>query len=457
MTYTVTWVNYNGQTLWEETNVPEGTIPSYQGVTPVKPEDDDYTYVYIGWSPEMSETYSDITYTAQFRADPKTHTTYTITWVNYDGTLLQEDEYPEESGKPFYVGLTPEKPEDDTYTYEFIGWSPEIVPVTEDATYTAVFEPHNKIQTRFTILWVNYDGTLLQKSEDLEAGQVPFYIGLTPEKPADENYTYEFIGWTPEIVPVTEDATYTATFGSQLIESTPYDLKPALPNKLLNSDGTITNMAGQSVTNPVDAYKNKPAIPNKFLNPDGTYSTLDEIIPGGGGGGSDLPIGTELDIDKNATIPSGWQEIEYDTGWVNISLDTTKCKEVSYTSGNNKDTKFTPQIRRIGNVVYLRGRIEIQKSDMSTTTAIPLVTSAFNNKFLTTECETNIKSVISDTGETVYNVYIGSRVRTDTNAGKMCIYFETSGWSSVPPKIRVQLDMSWAVDDLTTKRIKRIS
>ena len=172
--------------------------------------------------------------------------------------------------------------------------------------------------------------------------------------------------------------------------------------------------------------------------------------------GNDLPVGTELDIDKNEATPTGWQVIEYDTGWVNVPLDTTKCKEVSYTSGNNKDTKFTPQIRRIGNVVYLRGRIEIQKSDMSAATTIPLVTSAFDNKFLTTKCETNIKSVISGTGETIYNVYIGSRVRTDTNAGKMCIYFETSGWSSVPTKIRVQLDMSWAVDDLTTKRIKKV-
>ena len=172
--------------------------------------------------------------------------------------------------------------------------------------------------------------------------------------------------------------------------------------------------------------------------------------------GNDLPVGTELDIDKNEATPTGWQVIEYDTGWVNVPLDTTKCKEVSYTSGNNKDTKFTPQIRRIGNVVYLRGRIEIQKSDMSSATTIPLVTSAFDNKFLTTECETNIKSVISGTGETIYNVYIGSRVRADTNGGKMCIYFETSGWSSVPAKIRVQLDMSWAVDDLTTKRIKKV-
>lgn len=54
--------------------------------------------------------------------------------------------------------------------------------------------------------------------------------------------------------------------------------KKALPNKLLNSDGSITDLNGGAISNPVPAYQNKSAIPNKFLNADGTYSTLSEII-----------------------------------------------------------------------------------------------------------------------------------------------------------------------------------
>lgn len=56
--------------------------------------------------------------------------------------------------------------------------------------------------------------------------------------------------------------------------------KSALPNKLLQNDGTVTDLIGNQVINPVDSYKTKPALPNKFLNPDGTYSTLNEIIAG---------------------------------------------------------------------------------------------------------------------------------------------------------------------------------
>ena len=54
--------------------------------------------------------------------------------------------------------------------------------------------------------------------------------------------------------------------------------KKSLPNKLLQDDGSITDITGQLVTESVDSYDSKPALPNKFLNPDGTYSTLNEII-----------------------------------------------------------------------------------------------------------------------------------------------------------------------------------
>jgi len=57
-----------------------------------------------------------------------------------------------------------------------------------------------------------------------------------------------------------------------------YNSKKALPNKLLQEDGTITTMSGRAVINSTDAYDSKSSLPNKFLNPDGTYSTLNQII-----------------------------------------------------------------------------------------------------------------------------------------------------------------------------------
>ena len=57
-----------------------------------------------------------------------------------------------------------------------------------------------------------------------------------------------------------------------------YDYKKSLPNKLVQEDGSITDITGAAVVDATDAYKSKPALPNKFLNPDGSYSTLNEII-----------------------------------------------------------------------------------------------------------------------------------------------------------------------------------
>ena len=62
--------------------------------------------------------------------------------------------------------------------------------------------------------------------------------------------------------------------------SNPYEMKVSLPNKLLQDDGTITDITGKVIdtTNADEGWVNKPALPNKFLNYDGTYSTLNEII-----------------------------------------------------------------------------------------------------------------------------------------------------------------------------------
>jgi len=63
----------------------------------------------------------------------------------------------------------------------------------------------------YTIIFVNWDGSELQSSQVTE-DEMPEYTGETPERPADEQYTYTFIGWSPVLATATADATYTATY-----------------------------------------------------------------------------------------------------------------------------------------------------------------------------------------------------------------------------------------------------
>ena len=63
---------------------------------------------------------------------------YNISFVNWDGFVLQS--YPvRENTMPVFEGVTPVHAADAEYTYEFSGWSPEIVAATADAVYTAQY------------------------------------------------------------------------------------------------------------------------------------------------------------------------------------------------------------------------------------------------------------------------------------------------------------------------------
>ena len=100
--------------------------------------------------------------------------------------------------------------------YHFTQWqdgnteNPRQVEVKSSANFTASFAPNE-----YTILFVNEDGTELQKSL-MAYGTTPVYNGATPTKPASNQYTYTFVGWTPAIAIVTGDATYTATYTSSV-------------------------------------------------------------------------------------------------------------------------------------------------------------------------------------------------------------------------------------------------
>lgn len=167
--------------------------------------------------------------------------------------------------------------------------------------------------------------------------------------------------------------------------------------------------------------------------------------------GTELGVGTELDLATSGTTPSGWQEIEYDTGWVNLTIDTTKCS-IASSSGGNRYTKFTPQIRRIGNMVHLRGKLVVQKSNITADTVIPL-TSTILSKFLPDDTEVYIP--VYSMNATYVDVTITSPTRDDSDASKLCIYAPSATFSSIPSSFQVGLTVSWMVDDLTTKRIQK--
>ena len=132
---------------------------------------------------------------------------YTITWKNGEDVI---DTYELPRGAMAeYLGDNPTKPMDEGYTYTFTGWNPALAPVTEHATYTAVYESTPR----------KYTVTLKSDVEGACSftGAGAYDYNTTATISATMNPDYQFVGWEHDetldelsfTTTVTGDVTYT--------------------------------------------------------------------------------------------------------------------------------------------------------------------------------------------------------------------------------------------------------
>ena len=143
-TYTVYWKNADGTTLETDTNVPYGTVPTYNGATP--------TYqgaTSTGWSPAVAAITGNTTYTATYvpnytatfvlsAADSSTGSQYTLQTVQV-----------QEGSTPAYTGATPTTAQGDTTEFTFTGWSPALAPIYANTTYVAQFQDNRAVTIQY--------------------------------------------------------------------------------------------------------------------------------------------------------------------------------------------------------------------------------------------------------------------------------------------------------------------
>ncbi len=198
--YTITWKN--GDTVLEtDTDVSEGTVPTYDGAEPTKAADAQYSYVFSGWTPEIVAASENATYTAIFTP---VINTYTVIWKNGD-TTLETDENVTYGSSPSYDGATPTKDATAQYTYTFSGWTPQISSVTGSVTYQAQF---TETLRTYTVTFYSEDGLTVLDTVTVEYGSNAVYSKSTPVKNAAEGYTYVFEKWvTAQGGSVTDDLT----------------------------------------------------------------------------------------------------------------------------------------------------------------------------------------------------------------------------------------------------------
>lgn len=183
---------------------------------------------------------------------------YTITWKNYDGTILEIDKRVKEGDIPSYDGLTPTKESNEMYNYTFSGWSPEISEVTCDTTYIANYLENKR---EYTVTFVNYDESTLDE-DVVYYGETAEYEGENPYKEGNEFIDeYTFVGWDISLDNISSDEIATAQF----IDSNTLRYKYTLDN--------------ENKTYSIDKYigKDKEISLPKYLEVDKNIYTLVKI------------------------------------------------------------------------------------------------------------------------------------------------------------------------------------
>ena len=88
-TYTIIWANYD-DTVLETDTVTEGTKPTYDGATPTRDADSQYTYTFKGWDKTVVAAVADTTYTAvyeQTASTPAGPTNLLTAAIDTDGSI----------------------------------------------------------------------------------------------------------------------------------------------------------------------------------------------------------------------------------------------------------------------------------------------------------------------------------------------------------------------------------
>ncbi|MBP3635347.1 MAG: InlB B-repeat-containing protein [Bacilli bacterium] len=159
--YKITFKNYDGSILQEET-LEYGSTPAYKGETPVREKTQEYTYTFSEFTPNLQVVRENKEYVAQFTS---TKNKYKITFANYDGSILQEEDL-EYGSTPTYKGEAPIREKTQEYTYTFNGFTPQITNVTGVFTYIASY---TSTKNKYIVTFM--DGDNIYASIETEYGE----------------------------------------------------------------------------------------------------------------------------------------------------------------------------------------------------------------------------------------------------------------------------------------------
>ncbi len=133
--YTVTFLNYDG-TVLAKVDVPCGDSAVYDGETPAKPSDTYLSYTFSSWSADLSCVTQDMTVFPLFTAAQRL---YTVTFLDYDGTVLDTATVPYGASAAYGGHITPSRPGNSLYRKVFSTWDKDLSSILDDTVCKPVF------------------------------------------------------------------------------------------------------------------------------------------------------------------------------------------------------------------------------------------------------------------------------------------------------------------------------
>ena len=124
---------------------------------------------------------------------------YTVTFCDYDGTILKEQIVEE--------GSSAESPEENPTRehYTFLKWDTNYENINEDLTVTAIYEEDIK----YTVIFYDYDKETVLSEQQVYVGEA----AIEPEQPIREGYT--FIGWDDTFTSINKNMVIVAQYEKQ--------------------------------------------------------------------------------------------------------------------------------------------------------------------------------------------------------------------------------------------------
>ncbi|OED59032.1 InlB B-repeat-containing protein [Acholeplasma laidlawii] len=185
-TYQVTFLDGNGN-VFDEQTISYGQSAITPNGIPSKTPTDDVSYVFKSWDVNYDVVTSDLIVRPIF--DMVTRQ-YLVIFKNDKGIIIKEELVNKGSS-----AKAPDVPilESDNYYHYMIRWSVKFDNVTEDIVTELYYE---KIERIYTLTFYDYDTTTIISTITATYGQV-IMAPSGPIKPADRQFSYEFISWNP--------------------------------------------------------------------------------------------------------------------------------------------------------------------------------------------------------------------------------------------------------------------